>query len=151
MDCLECRHEYELYKSGYYDSGLWATTYHWVKKSTYEAFKQREAVHKELQQCITDQARQKYLGVWLKSFEVCKTKKSVWKRLTGGSGYPSLSTFYNSLRWVEREEYIDRWFDWSHLQSVMVALEVADSDIQVQLERERELAMDCERLAKAMW
>jgi hypothetical protein len=42
-------------------------------------------------------AMERYLAKWLALF-AGMTKKAVWERYTGGSGYPALSTFYQHVK-----------------------------------------------------
>jgi hypothetical protein len=129
MDCLVCKDKFTLYESGYWHSGLWTPTYRWVLREALAKVQEQQAEINQLERKIIDLARSRYLEIWCALFSGCKSKKDVWFSLTQGKRYPSLATFYKSVRYQGLKTYIDNWFNWDHLSDVLTSIKVADTDI----------------------
>ncbi len=70
---------------------------------------ENEQRREALLQRATTLASERHLSDWLATFHGL-SKKSAWKRLTGGHGYPALATFYKHLQYEGHEAYFRRQF-----------------------------------------
>ena len=83
--------------------------------------------------------------VWSEHFSG-KAKKAIWRELTDdGKDYPSLGTFYLHVRQSSLQSTLTRYFDYQNLSTVIRVLHLTGSELQLRLERVREL----ERLLEA--
>lgn len=107
------------------------------KQREVEADAAREERRAELLEKAQNLATERYLAKWLALF-AGMTKKAVWERYTGGSGYPALGTFYQH---VKHSGSLDEYMKWclaNDLERSLRVLEITDKEINALLiERER--------------
>jgi hypothetical protein len=93
----------------------------------------KEALFLEAQKIAAD----RYLTIWLNRYAGL-SKKEAWQQYTGGTGYPSLGTFYKHVQHAGGlTEYMTWCFD-TNFPGALQALSVNDPEIQKLLaERDR--------------
>lgn len=140
MDCPICKQKYQLYTYHYYDSGMVCDAYLWVPRKLYEEMKGIEEKLERTKEEISGIAHSRYMDMWLSYFNDAKTKKEVWRRLTGnGKKYPSLSTFYSHTKNDDLTKYISHYFDYDNLTFILKKLEIKDSEIDKKILRVKEI------------
>ena len=73
-------------------------------------------------------ATERYLERWLKSY-ASLSKKAIWKRYIGGSGYPALGTFYTHVRHSGSvSKYLESCFR-NEFEAILKKLEIRDADV----------------------
>ena len=80
-------------------------------------------------------AESRYLEQWLGMYEGLN-KKEAWELFTGGSGYPSLGTFYKHVKESGVISYM-RWYFSNRFENSLKAMGINDSEI-VDLLNERD-------------
>jgi hypothetical protein len=96
----------------------------------------REKRREDLYGKAKDLATKRHLDKWLDLYARV-TKKEAWRRYTGGSGYPTLGTFYKHVKDFGGVTEYMRWCFSNHFEEALKALAVKDDDVEALLaERE---------------
>ena len=115
----------------------------YCKKEHETEIRQRE-FNREKRETLLRQAQeiaqQRYLEIWLARFSG-SSKKQVWELITGGTGYPSLGTFYQHVRKEGLEKYLARWLR-DHVTETLDKIGVRDEEISTILD-ERNNTPEC--------
>lgn len=121
MFCMECKQNYVYDTTVIHGHPGDEIERGWVLKSVLEA----EAKHRK---DVEEKAKTLYLYVWKEKFERAKTKKQIWKVLTGdGKYYPSLGTFYKHTKEYPKEQlmrYVNGFFSYHGLKRVFAVCQV---------------------------
>jgi hypothetical protein len=96
------------------------------------ALKRREEKKENLYRKAQKIAEDRYLTDWLSRYEGL-SKKEAWMRYTGGSGYPSLGTFYKHVKHAGGIIEYMRWRFSSDFPAALRSMAVKDPDIQALL------------------
>jgi hypothetical protein len=74
-------------------------------------------------------ALDRYLDLWLSAYSGLQ-KKDAWKRYIGGSGYPTLGTFYKHVRDLSGLTEYMRWCFLNRFEEALRAMNVHDEEIE---------------------
>lgn len=75
---------------------------------------------------------------WIKKFAGLN-KKQIWKLYTGGSGYPSLGTFYKHVRDEGVTQYLERCFCYD-FEVVLQGMGINDKEITSLIEQAKNIS-----------
>lgn len=109
-------------------------------KTEYEKLlREREVISRErarLLDLAQSLAIERYFTKWRDTVDG-RSKKDVWKRCTGGNGYPSLGTFYKHVEDEGLENWLQRWFK-NNLATALEQIGVYDEEVlDLLIRRER--------------
>jgi hypothetical protein len=153
MNCPECQQNFRLYIDHYRHKGLTHEVHLWVPTSSLNKVKHIEKQLETAKAEVTEIATVRYTGRWLQRFEDAKTKKEVWRRLTGDGKrrhYPSLSTFYDHVRRIGLEVYLRNEFTYNNLPDIMQSLAVVDSEIHERREQISAIESDLDQARRQL-
>ncbi len=127
MNCCRCKQRYQLSSflkeagRGMNEAYIWAPI---------NIFSELAVIEGQLQRARDDRlflARELCLERWLRYFSGAKTKKEIWRRLTGqggqGSGY---RLFFRTVRRNDLAEYLQGYFHYHNMDRILKKLGVRD-------------------------
>jgi hypothetical protein len=100
--------------------------------------RKREEHRDWLLQRAQELATERYRAAWLALF-AGMTKKAVWQRYTGGTGYPTLGTFYQHVKHAAGLSQHLEWCLRNDLERCLKVLGIEDAEIKALLKERTQL------------
>ena len=110
IECPSCLEQYEVFKRGYYRSGMYETVEFLVKKHAVIEHKQLIGEATDFRTAAVKLRVTRFQSIWRALF-AGKNRRQVWELLTdSGKRYPALGTFYKHTKNVDLQSYLDQLF-----------------------------------------